>query len=102
MKPEPGPCDFDGHAADPFVAGLVDALFSIGPPAVKRCWSEPDQGPDLFTIFEFSRGEELGGEGPGAVDADGAETVKLVSDLGGFGLAFGKQPTSFHFDGKDL
>jgi len=75
LKPEPGPCDFDGHAADPLVAGLVDALFSIGPSAVKRCWGEPDQGPDLFTILEIPSGEEFGGEGPCAVDADGAEAV---------------------------
>ena len=102
LKPEPGPCDFDSHAADPFVAGLVDALLSIGFAAVKRCWSEPDQGPDLFTILELSRGEELGGEGPGTVYADAAEAVKLVSDLSVLGLAFGKQPTSFYFDDKDL
>ncbi len=102
MKPEPAPRDFDRHATNPFVAGLVDALLSIGFTAVKGCWSEPDEGPDLFTILELSRGEELGGEGPGTVYADTAKAVKLVSDLGGFGLGFGKQPTSFHFDSKDL
>ncbi len=102
LKPEPAPRDFDGHAANPFVAGLVDTLLSIGFAAVKRCWSEPDQGPDLFTILELSRGEELGGEGPGAVDADTAKAVKLVSDLGGFGLGIDEQAPAFFLDGKDL
>ena len=102
LKPEPGPCDFNGHAASPFVAGLVDALFSIGSAAVERCWGESDEGSDLFAVFELSRGKEFCGEDPGTVVADGAETLELVSDLGVFGLALDEQAPTFFFDGEDL
>ena len=102
MEPEPGPCNFDGHATDPFVACLVDPQLSLRVAAVRGCGGESDERSDLFAVFEFSRGEELGGEGPCTVCADGIETLELVSDLGVFGFTLGEQMATFHLDGEDL
>ena len=74
----------------------------LGVAAVRGCWGEPDKGADLLTVFEFTCGEELCGEDPGTVFADGAEARELVSDLGILGLAFGEQAATFLFDSQDL